>query len=639
MALKYTLQYTDTIGKEFRAEIFDVRFIGEPSEIRGNAVLEYAKVERVLECFRGSMLTLNLEADSNIDLTDLYSEDETDLTVDFYINEVISFKGFVKPDGIYTDFVNEIYTISLDCIDGLGVLKNLSFVNTFGGHFVGFMKEIDIVYNCLRRTSIPMPINVDISVFHEGIMVSEESTIDVLNATKLSADRFYKDDSKDNIMDCDEVLRSVLEKYCAIVHQYNGEWYVYRPQDVAVSKELEFYRYVDGVYDLRLPVQNIAFEIGSQIDSYYPHHCSGNQRININGSVSAFRVHYKYGLLKGFFNNANLEWTGSLIDGWDILPDSQFTQFSADGGIRWNGEAITYGDPEIESQDVNVIEGDSLRLKLEFYSIGYHNDLYVTIKITDSTQTKYFNGSEWVDSFTTYGSWVINNGYTVTETCEINGGETEFDEISYGSGALSFSQPITPAPFDGQMTIIVNGVNARGTILGCIDPPAESYSYITQIGFLGESISAITKGEFHTAIRQPRSSSIVEDNITIYNGDMESDIYEGTIKNLSNVNTSSWRHKGSNEDKKILQIMVEDTVKARIKPQKLFIGDTYGSMPFLSVFKINNIEGNLLPLSYRYDTSKNIVSLELVEVSDYSNQNIDYEMSIDYGNVVKPTIV
>lgn len=645
MALKYFLEYTDTVGSQFRAEISDVNFSGTPIEINGSASLEYSSVTNVLEAFRGSVLTLDLESSPDIDLTDLYSEIETDITVDFFKDSVLMFRGFVKPDGIYTDFVNEIYTISLDCIDGLGTLKDLSFVNPSGLHFQGFMTEIDIIYNCLLRTSLNMPINVNIGIFHNEISAFDEFTVDVLANTKLSTERFYKADKEENeVMDCEEVLKAVLEKYTAIIHQYNGEWYIYRPLDFVNLNTNYFYRYVDGSRDSTTPILDYKLTYGSQIDAFYPHHCSGNQRININGSVSAFRVNYKYGFLKGIFTNPDLVLNGQLMEGWEVLD--VLTPASPNGGLLFDFQTSNFPE-QIRSNPLNVSEGYQLTLKTRFTNLGRYLGLWFTVKLTDGTQTKYFNNyTGWVDNLRniSYGpshSIELINYYQTLDDCPAEGQYGM--PVYHGNGFFDYSLLLDPMPFDGQLTIELAGIYVFHTELICnipLDP--ENYLILDFINLtpITENTAIAEKGEIHTVYRNPKSSSITEENKTVFNGDMVSDIYEGTIKTINNTNTVSWRHKGVNEAKEILRIMVEDTLKARIRPQKYFVGDIYGFAPFLRSFRINNVPGHFLPLSYRYDTKNNIVSLELVEVpNDIDNIDIKYEKTIDYGNVIKPTIV
>ena len=155
----------------------------------------------------------------DLTLEDLYTENEQDFTVRLYKNGKVVFIGFLKPDGIYQSFTRDIWTISMDCIDGLGAISNLSFVQPNGFRFIGKMSAIDIIYNCLRRTGISLPINTSINTVYDGLIRSPN--MDVLTKVKMNADRFFRADGQNTgdgtIMSCEEVLKSVLDVFCACI--------------------------------------------------------------------------------------------------------------------------------------------------------------------------------------------------------------------------------------------------------------------------------------------------------------------------------------------------------------------------------------------------------------------------------------
>jgi predicted ribonuclease YlaK len=54
--------------------------------------------------------------------------------------------------------------VSFDCIDGLGYLKNLAFVNSDGTNIIGVRSQLDLLSLALQRTGINSNINIDIEV-------------------------------------------------------------------------------------------------------------------------------------------------------------------------------------------------------------------------------------------------------------------------------------------------------------------------------------------------------------------------------------------------------------------------------------------------------------------------------------------
>jgi hypothetical protein len=225
--LIYFADYTDPENNDYFIKIYKKGFTGDATKISGYGVLKYGSAKDLLDPIRGNGLDLNLEADLSLTLEDLYTEEENQFTVRFYRGNKLLFDGFLKPDGIYQSFVSDRWMLSLTCVDGLGILKDLAFVQSNGFPWRGKMKIIDIIYNCLKRTGLQMNINVGVDVLYEGMLNAEN----VFEKTYLNVDRFVKNDGE-TIMNCQEVLISILNIFNAQICQQNGEWYIYRALDI-----------------------------------------------------------------------------------------------------------------------------------------------------------------------------------------------------------------------------------------------------------------------------------------------------------------------------------------------------------------------------------------------------------------------
>jgi len=270
----------------------------------------YASRKDLVQPTIASSLDISLEADENLTLQDLYTEEESKFKCSLKRNEQTIFYGILKPDGIWEDFVSNRWEISMDAMDGLSILKDLSFVKDDGTFYSGKINQFDAVKQCLKRIGYELPINIstDLPVY-DGF----SGTDTILKSVLMNADRFYQDAQKNNIMDCEAVLKSVLEPYSATVVQMNGEWWIFRSIDV--KNQMNFYRY-DGENKTDV-VWNASLNIGSHIDQYEIFHCNANQKKSINPSTQAFRVNYKYGTVKNVFSNSDLvfnpDYTG---EGW-----------------------------------------------------------------------------------------------------------------------------------------------------------------------------------------------------------------------------------------------------------------------------------------------------------------------------------
>ena len=145
------------------------------------------------------------------------------------------------------------------------------------------------------------------------------------------------------------------------------------------------------------------------------------------------------------------------------------------------------------------------------------------------------------------------------------------------------------------------------------------------------------KGEFHTAQRLTRISSVTKADKTVSVGDSLSDIYLGTLYKADGSPIEFW----NGTTKPLLQLMVEDALKIAPRPMYFFEGDVFGYFPYLANVLINNVPGKYQVSKYSFDTKKNINrtnfkefdNVELVQGTDYR-----YEFEYDYGSETKVTI-
>src|SRR5690606_20891102 len=271
----------------------------EPTYIRGNVNHAYTDRKDLTMSMVSSFLDITLEADQDITLTDLYSENERDFYVKLFRNETILFHGYLKPDGIWEDFVSDKWELTLDAIDGLSMLKNLSFVKDNGSFFFGKISQYDCIYYALKRIGYTLPINISTDL---PVYTAFSDTESILKSVLVNSERFYQDEGK--VMDCESVLTSILDVYNATIIQMHGEWWIYRTVDVKPT--MEFLKY-EG-FDPGIPVTwNAERNLGSHINNSTLIHANANQRKSIDASLQAFRVNYKYGTVKSVNQNPELK--------------------------------------------------------------------------------------------------------------------------------------------------------------------------------------------------------------------------------------------------------------------------------------------------------------------------------------------
>jgi len=624
MALKYWFEFTDVKTIVHRVEISDATFVGDSTQIYGSCSLEYSETKDTLDPVRGSGLQIDLEADSSLTFYDLYSEEERTFSVVYTRATEILFNGWLSPEGIYESLVSDKWVISLDCTDGLGFLKNLSYVEDATGlNFLGKQSLLEIIVNCLKRTKTPQNILTSIDIYYDGLA----QTLNPLDNVHFNADRFIKDDNNTTIMDCEEVLKSVLEPFGAVLTAYKGEWLIYKPNLLVDSTSETFFAYDSLGVALGTPSRTIdfTFALGSQIDAYYPHHANGNQQKTIKSSIGAYRINYKYGLVKSFFNNlylrSNTTFPFLYIEEWTI-DDVNNVEFPAnDLGLRF--DIITNSAPStlvLTSDSFNFEQGNMLEFNAAFVHYGNYNyspaarvdQVLFKIILTDGVDTYYLNND---------GEWLSSSAFV--------SGDIKKTQIDFRLTSNSM-------PINGSVKIEIWRPKTLFSISGTVDEVL-----LSKCGFspAGQELDDI-KGENHTFQRTLKPSSKIKDIKTVFNGDNESDTYVGAIYKADEINTTElWTRFGAAETKPLLQIMGEERMKMYSKPLQVYKGDVYGYFNYLSLVTINGLTGKFMPTTYSYDALSNITSLELTEVlnSDILS-DVEYELTFDYGNVVEPTI-
>lgn len=627
--LIYFFEYDNVNGDVFLCRINKKGYSGGATQIYGKATITKGSAKDHLDTFRGTGLDIQLEANKNLTLSDLYTDDEQSFTVRFYKNNKLVFRGFLKPDDVFESFVQDAWYINFTAIDGLGVLENLSFVQDNGLFFVGKMKAFDIVYYCLKRTGIPMKINTYINTYYDGLTPSD--TLDPLQKTYLNSSRFIKNDDS-TIMSCEEVFKSVLDIFQAVITQVDGEWYIYKPNELYVNQYPKFRRYNEaGVY-LGLNTKNITGVLGSQINNFYPHHCGANQRKKIKGAISAFRLGYKYGKLKGLMLNSDFQYSGNILvpyENWTVnLPDaSGKIIIDPTNAYGLKSYASNFSPSKLITSDPKLLEGTF------FYTFKSSVGVFLTsgtVYNTDFTMTFYFKVRAGAFFLDVDGNWSTTD-QLIFYTVRIDAAGDLMNKIS----TFDFETKAKALPSDLNITIEIFTVREDYNFINTNTKLIIEHTYCD----ITPTVADTLEGEFHTVQRKNKPSTLVKENNTVYNGDRNNAEYVGDLfKEDTQTPTNLWFRKGVFEKKPLLRIAAEDELRMQQKPLIDFYGDVYGEMPYLSIISINNIQGKFMPIEWEYDTVRNICKIRYLEIYAEELSDIDYVFTFDYGNTVKPTI-
>ena len=622
MALKYYFEFTDVKEVLHRCEISDENFTGDATLVYGNLATNKANTKDTLEVIRGGGLTINLEANLDLTFEDFYSENERTFLVKYFRGGILEFIGWLSPEGLFQSYVEDKWIISLDCTDGLGFLKNLSYVENNGSPYNGKQSVLEVIVNCLKRTNIEQNINTYTDVRYIG----QSATSNTFADTFINVDRFIKDDNE-TIMNCDEVLRSIFDLFACCITQYRGDWVIYKPNILKDTTSLTYYSY-DYNGDALTPATktiDIAFTLGSQINNYYPHHINGNQQISIDSGIGAFRINYKYGLVKSLLDNPTLKNVSGVIDGWTILdplsniilPPSEAT------GVYFNYGTTIVETGTLTSDSVIVSTSDVLSLTIFVEMVLSFTGVFnYTVKVADEplpsgTATTYY----------------LQDDYTWTTTSNKMG-------VEFGQNDLKIETKIENIPINGYLYVIIN------IPTDFPDTPTVGQIKVNEIILTGLDTGNILgiKGENHTfQFNTSDISTKIEDTKELFNGDLPTDLYFGTIyQNDEETPTENW-NRGNVRDIPLLRYAGEERMAMYSKPLRVFTGDVFGYVDYLSVITIDGFPNvRFMAIEHKYDALANITSLKLKEILndaggvDYTD--ITYLPTYDYGNVVEPTI-
>lgn len=601
------------IFDDYRLNIYKENYNGGSSEIFGNVTITKSSVENVLDPIRGTGLQLSLEANPLLTFDEFALSDEFTFKTELLKDGFVIYEGYIKPDGTQQSYVNDEWLINVESTDSLGALKDLSFVKTDGTFYTGKLSFYEIIEACLKRTKLTLDINTSINIEYNGYTGNN-----ILKDVYVNTERFIKDINDNVLMDCNEVLTSILNLFSGVITQQDGKWWIYRPNDLQATGYTTFINQTTNETFLL----NLNETLGSQINNFFPHHAEANQQIETKGAISAYRLNYKYGFLNGFIDNPNLNHNQDLeFEGWSINP-------SLPSGVLIN-------NPQDTSGLLMRAQTASIPLTLfevaESYSLYFDIDTILTFQFKVSTQ---YQQQVFFFQIKTDDGYYLNNDYkwtTTEKTIALKCGKS--NTTIYNANIEIKAQPLLS---DSNVSIIIY----RPVIFQSLFP----YPGIGEVQFVQVIDTTLTSlgivGENHTVTRYIPPSSITKENQKVFNGDGGQELIGSIYKEDLETVTENWNRIGKFEQLPILGISAMDDLRIQSSPIKIFSGGVYGYLPYLSVVTIDNIVGSFMFTEWNYDLRSKMSSVKLTQFYNADLADILYEVTPDYGNnTVKPTIV
>lgn len=251
-----------------------------------------------------SQITLKLNITGNTNLPDLTSTDDRKYFIEMREGGNIIWQGFIISDNIGLPFNTGFISLTIQCTDGLGLLKDIQYSELISD--INEQSTIaSIIRTCLTQIAWPngYTINTAFNLYH----IDMDANASVLEQSYLGH-RFTIGKS------CYDVLEGICQSLGLQVYQSNGEWWV-----VAVNERATTLRYFttdqDGVGTGTANTINPFVNIGDSSSAY--RFIDGGQRKVLRKGFTIVEVNKSVSTGENFINNADLsKVSGGFPESW-----------------------------------------------------------------------------------------------------------------------------------------------------------------------------------------------------------------------------------------------------------------------------------------------------------------------------------
>jgi hypothetical protein len=335
--MAYGLKYTITApqinsGTTYQAKIYEQDYVGSSSAISVDKFpFEHTLLALSDDAYLPivpSQLTLKLNITGNTTLPDLTSTNDRKLFIEFYEGLTIIWQGFIISDNIALPFNTGFINLSIQCTDGLGLLKDIEYKELITD-INDQVSIAEMIRNCLGQIAWPngYTINTAFNLYH----------IDMID-TDSALEQMYLSNRYTQGKTCYEVLEGICQSLACQIYQSDGEWWF-----VAVNERTTILRYFttdqDGAGTGTANTINPSVNIGSATDTY--HFIDGGQRKVLRKGFSIVEVNKSVSTGENFINNADLSnltagfptlWTKIELSGGSVSAQDNVFNMSVAGG-------------------------------------------------------------------------------------------------------------------------------------------------------------------------------------------------------------------------------------------------------------------------------------------------------------------
>jgi hypothetical protein len=390
---KYRCEFTDILGIDWKVDIQEDPDPGTITTLQASGeplIFEWYGEDDVFDQnIMGSKMSLNIEADSDFTLSDLFTSNSLEYKVIVYRGVTVFWNGYILANNYQEPYDQAPFTVTITATDGLGLLKEFKFSG--------------IGYTTRQITSVVFHDILDlvgITTFTEYVNIHESTMSSAVGDSPF--DQSGVDPDLFAEMDCYEALETILKSFSAGIKQDQGIFVIYR------YKELQDTTMYGRIYTTgtaksattKTPAQYLNRT--TQTSNFWDY--EGGTMLLIP-QAKILNCNQDYGFKESILLNHNFpyaEWDTDHFNHWtnssgtDIDPASTVYQ-GEDEGVVFNDTESAL-DHNIE-QDLPIITTtDKFALQFDVGGWGPNHTafIYARIYTNDGSGTYYhFDGSNW----------------------------------------------------------------------------------------------------------------------------------------------------------------------------------------------------------------------------------------------------
>ena len=225
-ALRYTAEYKNKNGQTITANILKDGYTGTLTRIdKIGKTVEIRYRPQAGECVVGSELSFSFLTKDKTLFADLFTANYKDFKVEFLINGIKKWTGWLVIDNITTEYFNHTYQIDLSFNDSLAELDRHTITDDAGGEISGQRSLLWYIKNSVKFTDIPLNFTIVLNTKEANLMTLANDN--ALSRSNLIAERFIENQSgKKVISSAKEVINRILKPLECIIFQAENKFYI-----------------------------------------------------------------------------------------------------------------------------------------------------------------------------------------------------------------------------------------------------------------------------------------------------------------------------------------------------------------------------------------------------------------------------